>query len=236
MGIIRRSFAQGFSLVAESASGDVAAMENPERKIFALQFHPEVTHTERGRELLMHFLIGLAGIKPDWDMGSVLEEQVERIEKEVGPTAHVVCALSGGVDSAVAAAVVHRAIGDRLHCVFVDHGLLRFKEQERVMKMFEDTLHLPVECVDASRQIFVETLGVSDPEKKRKIIGAEFIAVFDEAAERIAVKIGQLPEFLVQGTLYPDVIESSPGRQALGDDQVASQRGRTSQRHEVQAS
>lgn len=197
---------KGFSIVAESASGGIAAIENPEKKIYALQFHPEVTHTERGRELLMHFLIGVAGIKPDWDMGSVLDEQVERIRREVGPSDHVICALSGGVDSAVAAALVYRAVGDRLHCVFVDHGLLRFKEQERVMKMFKESLHLPVTCVDASERFLSKLRGVTDPEKKRKIIGAEFIAVFDEAAERIGNA-----KFLVQGTLYPDVIESSPG-------------------------
>jgi GMP synthase (glutamine-hydrolysing) len=201
----------GFQTVSKTASGIIASMFNESRKIGALQFHPEVTHTENGIEFLRDFLFKMAGLKADWDMGSVLDEQVARIAREVGPDAHVICALSGGVDSAVAAALVHRAIGDRLHCVFVDHGLLRFKEQERVMKMFKDTLHLPVDCVDASERFLSKLAGVTDPEKKRKIIGAEFIAVFDESAKKIGDAIGHLPGFLVQGTLYPDVIESSPG-------------------------
>ncbi|MGZ6311553.1 MAG: glutamine-hydrolyzing GMP synthase, partial [Bdellovibrionota bacterium] len=121
------------------------------------------------------------------------------------------CALSGGVDSAVAATLVHRAIGDRLHCVFVDHGLLRHDEQARVMKLFADKLHLPVTCVDASERFLTKLAGVSDPERKRKIIGAEFIAVFDDSAAEVSTRIGSHPAFLVQGTLYPDVIESSPG-------------------------
>jgi GMP synthase (glutamine-hydrolysing) len=216
-----RKVPNGFKLVAKSASGSPAAMENSDARIFALQFHPEVTHTEGGKELLKHFLIELAQVKPDWDMSSVLEEQVELIKKQVGPDAHVICALSGGVDSAVAATLVHRAVGDRLHCVFVDHGLLRFKEQERVMKMFSDNLHLPVTCVDASERFLSKLAGVSDPEKKRKIIGSEFIQIFEEAAGNVAKNVasatGKLPEFLVQGTLYPDVIESSPAPGAAGE-------------------
>src|SRR6185437_2826690 len=159
---------------------------------------------------LKDFLFGVAELRADWDMGSILEEQVKLIREQVGPTAHVLCALSGGVDSAVAAALVHRAVGDRLHCVFVDHGLLRHQERERVMKMFEESLHLPVTCEDASERFLTKLAGVTDPERKRKIIGAEFIAVFDDAAEAISKQIGHAPEFLVQGTLYPDVIESSP--------------------------
>ena len=168
-------------------------------------------------------------------MGSVLDEQVERIRKEVGPSDHVICALSGGVDSAVAAVLVHRAIGDRLHCVFVDHGLLRFKEQERVMKMFKDALHLPVECVDASFRFLSKLDGVSDPEKKRKIIGAEFIAVFDEAAERIGTRARAPPGLSRARNALSRRHRIEPGAQACGDDQVASQRRRTSQGHEVQA-
>jgi GMP synthase (glutamine-hydrolysing) len=211
----------GFKLVAKSAAGAPAAMENAEAGIFALQFHPEVTHTERGKELLRRFLLEIAAIQPDWNMSSVLEEQVEKIRSQVGPTAHVLCALSGGVDSAVAATLVHKAVGDRLHCVFVDHGLLRFEEQKRVMKMFADKLHLPVTCIDASDRFLGKLAGVSDPEQKRKIIGAEFIRVFEESAELVAKNVasatGKAPEFLVQGTLYPDVIESSPPPGAAGE-------------------
>lgn len=200
----------GFKLAAKSANEAYAAMENPEAKIYGLQFHPEVTHTQGGRELLKRFVVELAGVQPDWDMASVMEEQIAKIRAQVGPTEHVICALSGGVDSAVAAALVHKAIGDRLHCVFVDNGLLRFDERARVMKMFKEQLHLPVECVDAVDRFMDKLAGVADPETKRKIIGGEFIKIFDEAATRLSQQIGHLPAFLVQGTLYPDVIESSP--------------------------
>jgi GMP synthase (glutamine-hydrolysing) len=211
----------GFNLVAESGSGSPAAMENTDAAIYALQFHPEVTHTEGGQALLQRFLVDIAGIQPDWNMSSVLEEQVALIREQVGPTAHVLCALSGGVDSAVAATLVHRAVGDRLHCVFVDHGLLRYKEQERVMKLFADKLHLPVTCVDASERFLSKLAGVSDPEQKRKIIGAEFIRIFEEASENVARNVaattGIAPAFLVQGTLYPDMIESSPAPGSHGE-------------------
>jgi GMP synthase (glutamine-hydrolysing) len=213
----------GFESVSRTASGVMASMSHEGRKIAALQFHPEVTHTENGIQFLKDFLIDMAGIKPDWSMSSVIEDQIAKIQAQVGQDEHVICGLSGGVDSAVAAVLVHQAIGDRLHCVFVDHGLLRFDEQARVMKMFQDELKLPVQCVDASERFLSKLKGVTDPEKKRKIIGAEFIAVFDEAAEGVAKRIGlaegqnpsqktiKPPAFLVQGTLYPDVIESSPG-------------------------
>ena len=200
----------GFTLAAKSASGAVAAIENPTDQRYGLQFHPEVTHTEHGKELIRYFLQDLGGVVPDWTMASVAEEQIEKIKAMVGPDEHVICALSGGVDSAVAAALVHRAIGDRLHCVFVDHGLLRYQEQSRVMTLFKERLHLPVECRDASDVFLRKLSGVSDPEKKRKIIGAEFIATFDEAAADLEKRLGRKPSFLVQGTLYPDVIESSP--------------------------
>ena len=201
----------GFKEVAWSESGSLAAMENTSEKIYALQFHPEVTHTQGGQALLTQFVNSLSGILSDWDMGSVLEEQVEKIRQLVGPHAHVICGLSGGVDSTVAATLVHRAVGDRLHCFFIDHGLLRFKERERIMELFEKKLHLPVTCLDRA-QVFLEKLkDVSDPEKKRKIIGAEFITSFEEAAQVVSQSLDHLPEFLVQGTLYPDVIESSPG-------------------------
>lgn len=200
----------GFYESARSVSGALAAMENPEQKIYALQFHPEVTHTEGGKELLGRFLKDLAGLNPDWNMGSILEEQLELIRTTVAPDQHVICALSGGVDSAVAAVLVHRAIGDRLHCFFVDQGLLRYDEQARVMKLFQE-LKLPVTCLDHSEKFLTRLKGVVDPEKKRKIIGAEFIASFEEAAQTISRKVGHTPAFLVQGTLYPDVVESSSG-------------------------
>ena len=201
----------GFEIVAKSQSGGMAAMVNTKERIYALQFHPEVTHTDGGVEILKNFLLKAAGIKPDWNMKSILDEQVELIREKVGPKAAVLCALSGGVDSAVAAALVHQAVGDRLHCFFVDHGLLRYKEQERVMEMFKNELHLSVTCLDHSARFLKKLDGVSDPEKKRKIIGAEFIESFEIAAQELSKKLGHLPEFLVQGTLYPDVIESSPG-------------------------
>lgn len=201
----------GFSISAHSASGSIAAMENRARQIYAFQFHAEVTHTQNGRELLARFLMGLSGLRPDWDMGSVLEEKILEIRTQVGPTDHVICALSGGVDSAVAATLVHRAIGDRLHCFFIDNGLLRLDEQKRVMDMFNKNLHLPVTCLDHSARFLARLEGVSDPEQKRKIIGSEFIASFEEAAQTISRTVGSLPQYLVQGTLYPDVVESSPG-------------------------
>lgn len=206
-----KSLPPGFESVSKSEQGKFASMFCEERKLYGLQFHPEVTHTENGIQFLKDFLISSAAITPDWDMSSVLDEQIAKIKATVQAGEHVICGLSGGVDSTVAATLVQRAIGDRLHCIFVDHGLLRFDEQARVMKMFQDHLSLNVTCVDASDRFFKKLEGVSDPEKKRKIIGAEFIAVFDEAGKKIAEEIGSEPAYLVQGTLYPDVIESSAG-------------------------
>ncbi len=206
----------GFVPSASSAAGGITAMENPAAGLYGLQFHPEVAHTERGKEILRRFLLEIAGIKPDWSMGSVLEEQVADIRSKVGPDQHVILGLSGGVDSTVAATLVHKAIGDRLHCFFVDHGLLRYRERERVMKMFEDQLHLRVTCIDASDRFLAKLAGVTDPEKKRKIIGAQFIEEFDRASREIAKEVGHVPEWLVQGTLYPDVIESSPAPSSGG--------------------
>jgi GMP synthase (glutamine-hydrolysing) len=210
-GDIVKELPPGFESVSKSVHGIYAGMFNDERKLYGLQFHPEVTHTEGGLQFIKDYLIGNAGFKADWNMGSVVEEQIARIKEMVGPTQHVICGLSGGVDSTVAAVLVHKALGDRLHCIFVDHGLLRFQERERVMAMFEKDLHLPVTCVDASEQFLSKLSGVTDPERKRKIIGSEFITVFQASADEISRKLGHAPAFLVQGTLYPDVIESSPG-------------------------
>ena len=200
----------GFMVSALSASGATAAIENTDKNIYGLQFHPEVTHSQNGTEILKTFLFQIAKLNPDWTVGNLEENLIAKIREQVPEGRHVICALSGGVDSTVAACLVHRAIGDRLHCFFVDHGLLRYQERERVMKLFTEELHLKVECIDASVRFLSKLAGVSDPEVKRKIIGGEFIAVFEEAAKIIESRLGQLPDYLVQGTLYPDVIESSP--------------------------
>mmetsp|Transcript_34061 Transcript_34061/g.73758 ORF Transcript_34061/g.73758 Transcript_34061/m.73758 type:complete len:545 (+) Transcript_34061:182-1816(+) len=200
----------GFGVVATSAKGTIVAIENTALGFYGLQYHPEVMHTPKGLETLRHFLFRISGLKGSWSMKNVIEEQIALIHEKVGPSDHVICALSGGVDSAVAATMVHRAIGDRLHCVFVDNGLLRYKEQERVMDCFEKHLHLPVECVDASERMLGELKGKTDPEDKRKTIGKLFIRIFEDFAAKLATKLGSKPRFLVQGTLYPDVIESCP--------------------------
>ena len=201
---------EGFTCVARSKQGAVVGIENPSRNIFGLQYHPEVAHSERGAATLKHFLFDIAKMTGDWSMENVLEEEMEKIRVAVGPTDHVICALSGGVDSTVAATLVHRVLGDRLHCVFVDNGLLRYKEGERVMDTFNEHLHLPVTKVDDAERMLGRLKGVSDPEKKRKAIGAEFIDVFADYATKLESELGHKPRFLVQGTLYPDVIESCP--------------------------
>ena len=200
----------GFKCVGKSDAGAVVAIEHAERRIFGLQYHPEVTHSERGFETIRHFLFHVAKVEAGWTMQNVLDEQIAIVNSKVGPEDHVICALSGGVDSAVAATLVHKAIGDRLHCCFVDNGLLRYKEGERVMKMFKDHLHLPVTKIDDSARLLGKLKGVTDPEKKRKCIGAQFIEVFKEYKLEVEKKTGVRPKFLVQGTLYPDVIESCP--------------------------
>ncbi|GAQ82817.1 GMP synthase [Klebsormidium nitens] len=201
---------EGFEVIAKSSGGTIVGIEAPKRHLYGLQYHPEVTHSERGLATLRRFVFDIGDCTADWKMQDVMEEEIKAIHAAVGPDDHAICALSGGVDSTVAATLVHRALGDRLHCCFVDNGLLRYKEQERVMATFEKDLHLPVTCVDASERFLSKLAGVTDPEKKRKIIGGEFIAVFDEFALEIQKKYGKLPSILVQGTLYPDVIESCP--------------------------
>ena len=191
----------GFSVVATSANAPIAAMSDPTRALYALLFHPEVVHTESGLDILRNFAYGVCGCTGDWTMASFVEEATSKIRAQVGE-GRVVCALSGGVDSTVAALILHRAVGDRLTCVFVDNGVLRSNESAQVRKRFE-RLNLPLLFVDASA-LFLERLkGVIDPEEKRKIIGATFIDVF----EREAARLGTV-DFLAQGTLYPDVIES----------------------------
>jgi len=192
----------GFSVVATSSNAPVAAMANPDRHLYALLFHPEVAHTDRGDEILRNFAFGVCRCTGDWTITSFIDEAIGRIRRQVGE-GRVVCALSGGVDSTVAALLVHQAIGDRLTCVFVDNGVLRLNEAEQVRRRFADKLHLPLVFVDASRLFLDRLKGVTDPEQKRKIIGATFIDVF----ETKATELGGF-DFLAQGTLYPDVIES----------------------------
>jgi GMP synthase (glutamine-hydrolysing) len=191
----------GFSVVATSANAPVAAMASADRSLYALLFHPEVAHTERGLDILRNFAYGVCGCTGDWTMASFVEEATAKIRAQVG-AGRVVCALSGGVDSTVAAVIIHRAVGDKLTCIFVDNGVLRLDEAAQIRKRYE-RLELPLVFVDAS-SLFLERLaGIVDPERKRKIIGGTFIDVFDAEA----AKLGQV-DFLAQGTLYPDVIES----------------------------
>ncbi len=191
----------GFRAAGQSENA-LAAIENPEKKIWGVQFHPEVRHSEHGSELLGNFL-DICGLAPDWTPARFIDEQVRRIRERVGPDGRAVCALSGGVDSSVAASLVHRAIGDRLVCVFVDNGVLRKNEFEKVQHMLRDRLGLNLIGVNARERFLSALAGVTDPEQKRKIIGRLFIDVFEEESQRL----GQV-DYLVQGTLYPDVIES----------------------------
>jgi GMP synthase (glutamine-hydrolysing) len=192
---------EGFSVVATSANAPVAAMADPSRRLYALLFHPEVVHTESGLEILRNFAYGVCGCTGDWTMTSFVEEATTKIRRQVGD-GRVVCALSGGVDSTVAAVILHRAVGDRLTCIFVDNGVLRLDEASQIRRRFEQ-LSLPLVFVDASTLFLERLTGVTDPEAKRKIIGATFIEVFEREAHRL----GQV-DILAQGTLYPDVIES----------------------------
>jgi GMP synthase (glutamine-hydrolysing) len=201
----------GFTVTARTAGTPVAAAEDPARGLFGVQFHPEVLHTAHGMQMLRSFLAA-AGCRPTWTMRGVIEEQTERIAAQVGD-GYAICGLSGGVDSAVAAALVQRAIGDRLSCVFVDHGLLRTGEAEQVERDFVAATGVDLTVVDATAEFLTALSGVVDPEEKRKIIGREFIRAFEQAAREISARANHGGEhaFLVQGTLYPDVVESGGG-------------------------
>ena len=193
---------EGSRVVAGSATTPIAAFENAERKLYGVQFHPEVAHTPYGTDVLKNFLYGVADAPATWTAAAVIEEQVERIRAQVG-SERVLCALSGGVDSAVAALLVHKAVGDQLTCVFVDHGLLRKDEAAQVVETFRGHFHVPLVHVDAEERFLARLEGVADPEEKRTRIGEEFIRVFEEESR----KLGAI-RYLVQGTLYSDVIES----------------------------
>jgi GMP synthase (glutamine-hydrolysing) len=192
----------GATVTASSPSTPIAAFEDRERGLYGVQFHPEVVHTPHGQDILKNFLYEVAGAPPTWTPAAVIEEQVERVRAAIG-SERVLCALSGGVDSAVAALLVHKAVGDQLTCVFVDHGLLRENEAEQVVETFSGHFRVPLVHVQAQERFLSRLSGVSDPEEKRKIVGEEFIRVFEEEAR----KLGNV-RFLVQGTLYSDVIES----------------------------
>jgi GMP synthase (glutamine-hydrolysing) len=197
----------GYLVTACSSTVPIAAIRHRERPIYAVQFHPEVAHTPRGGELISNFLFGICKAVPDWTPGAFIENELKKIREQAGKS-HVLCGLSGGVDSSVAAALVHRAVGDRLTCVFVDTGLLRLHERDQVERTFRANLGVKLITIDASERFLEALAGVEDPEKKRTIIGHTFIDVFEDAAR----DAGRDAEFLVQGTLYPDVIESASPR------------------------
>jgi GMP synthase (glutamine-hydrolysing) len=218
----------GARVVASSPSTPIAAFEDDTRKLYGVQFHPEVVHTPHGQEILKNFLYDLAGAPPAWTPAAVIEEQVERIRAQVG-SERVICGLSGGVDSAVAALLVHKAVGDQLTCVFVDHGLLRENEAEQVVETFGGHFHVPLVHVEAQGRFLSKLAGVEDPEDKRKIVGEEFIRVFEDEARQLSLRprpesaradsgraksLGNV-RFLVQGTLYSDVIESGGAEEGV---------------------
>jgi len=202
---------EGFVSTAQTDSTPFAGLEAPDRNLYGIQFHPEVVHTPRGKDVLRNFIEGIAGIEPSWTAANFIDstvagirQRVDRHARETASDGKVICALSGGVDSAVAAALVHRAVGDRLTCIYVDHGLMRKKESELLRVTFEQNLGMQLVMVDARKRFLARLAGVEDPEQKRRIIGDEFIRVFEEEAARIGAI-----DFLTQGTLYPDVIESA---------------------------
>jgi GMP synthase (glutamine-hydrolysing) len=205
------SLPHGFEATAQTDSSPYAGLADPSRHLYGIQFHPEVAHTPHGRDVLRNFVVGLAGVTPSWTPAHFITSTVEEIRRRVddhaaavGSDGKVICALSGGVDSAVAAALVHRAVGDRLTCIYVDHGLMRKRESELLRATFEQNLGMNLVMVDARERFLGRLAGVVDPEEKRRTIGDEFIRVFEEEA----AKLGQI-DFLTQGTLYPDVIESA---------------------------
>ena len=204
----------GFELVAKTSNA-VAAIQYPAKKWYAVQFHPEVHHTPQGTEILRNFVFDICGLAGDWSPLSFIDETIASVRKTVG-NGRVICGLSGGVDSSVAAELVHRAVGDQLTCIFVNNGVLRKNEFQKVQDSLREKLGLKIDAVDSSERFLTKLAGVTDPEKKRKIIGNEFIAVFEEEAHRIEQLEGKV-EWLVQGTLYPDVIES---RSVRGPSQV----------------
>jgi GMP synthase (glutamine-hydrolysing) len=197
------SLPPGFTTIGVSANTPFCAVGNAEKKLYGIQFHPEVVHTPRGADIYGAFLFDVAGLAPTWTPGSFAEEAIAAVRDRVGPTDHAVCGLSGGVDSSVAAILCHRAIGDRLTCIFVDNGVLRQGEFEQVVATFRENFHLNLIAIDARQRFLKELKGITDPEQKRKIIGRVFIEVFEEEAAKV-----QNAHYLVQGTLYPDVIES----------------------------
>jgi GMP synthase (glutamine-hydrolysing) len=193
---------QGFEVIGSTENCPIAAIANTDKNFYGIQFHPEVTHTQNGSQIISNFLFKVAGLEADWTSKSFIEHEVEKIQQQVGKD-KVLCGLSGGVDSAVTAVLIHKAIGDQLHCMFVDHGLLRAGEREQVEKLFRESFKINLTVVDASK-IFLDRLaGISEPEQKRKIIGNTFIEIFESESK----KIGEF-KFLAQGTLYPDVVES----------------------------
>lgn len=194
----------GYEVIARSPNAPVGAFRHQTRPIFGVQFHPEVQHTPRGGDILANFLFEICGVEPTWTTGAFIDEQVQQIRERVGG-ARAICGLSGGVDSSVAAALVHRAIGDQLTCIFVDHGLLRQNERSQVERTFRANLGIDLVTVDAGERFLAALAGIDDPEEKRRRIGHTFIDVFEEAA----LEVGEGVKFLVQGTLYPDVIESA---------------------------
>ena len=220
---------RGFRAVAKTDNSEFAAIEQPKKKLYGLQFHPEVAHTPRGKEIIQNFVYEICGCRMDWTMGSFIEQCCEELREKVGED-HVILGLSGGVDSSVAAALLHKAIGDQLTCVFVNNGLLRSREAETVQRVFGDNFHIRLKYVDASTRFLSRLRGITDPERKRKIIGNEFVRVFDDAVEGLTRGAGQNSKprhprraaksgaasgqktgkfrWLAQGTLYPDVIES----------------------------
>jgi GMP synthase (glutamine-hydrolysing) len=202
---------RGFRTVGKTDNSPFAAIEHPKKRHYGLQFHPEVVHTPRGKDILANFVYEICGCKMDWTMGSFIEQTCEEIRQQVGVD-HVILGLSGGVDSSVAAALLHKAIGDQLTCVFVNNGLLRSNEADTVQRVFGDNFHVKLKYVDASARFLRKLKGVTDPERKRKVIGVEFVRVFEDAVQSLtkvrSKVVAPKYRFLAQGTLYPDVIES----------------------------